>query len=358
MESMVDHRDFWKGKKVLITGHTGFKGSWLSQVLIQFEAELIGFSLEPNVDDNPLYFSLDLSSNIIESFGDIRSEELIHNVISKYKPEIIFHLAAQPLVRESYYNPVLTFETNVMGTVNLLEAVRKNTCVKSCVCITTDKVYKNKEWHWGYRENDTLGGHDPYSNSKACCELVIESYRNSFFLNNSDQLIASVRAGNVIGGGDFSKDRLLPDIMNSIFLNKKLEIRSPKAIRPWQHVLDPLNGYLILANKLFSGESKYCDAWNFGPNPEGFAQVDEMIKLINNIHFEDIDIDLVDADLHETSTLKLDISKAKQELSWDPNWDLKNTIEKVYEWYSDYFKSPSNAKTTTINQINNFFNIK
>ncbi|MDH5655975.1 MAG: CDP-glucose 4,6-dehydratase, partial [Spirochaetia bacterium] len=268
--------NIYKNKSVFVTGHTGFKGSWLTLWLENLSAKVSGFSLDPEADPN--HWNL-ISSRAVDVRGDINHFENLKAAITEAKPEIVFHLAAQPLVRRSYREPLNTWQTNVAGTANLLEACRSVKSVKAVVVITTDKCYENKEWEWGYRENDRLGGHDPYSASKAACELVVDSYRKSFF-NEKGVLIASARAGNVIGGGDWSEDRLLPDLVRAISEKKILEIRSPGATRPWQHVLDPLAGYLLLGQKLLEGGGEFAEAWNFGPTHEGNRTVKELLEEI------------------------------------------------------------------------------
>ena len=275
-------RGVYKGKKVLVTGHTGFKGSWLSLWLIKLGAKVIGYALEPPTNSN--HFEL-LNLDMVSIIGDIRDRDRLNAIFKKYKPEVVFHLAAQPLVRYSYINPVETFETNVMGTINVFEACRITESVKAIVNITSDKCYENKEWIWGYRESDPLGGYDPYSASKGCAELVTSSYRKSFFnpedySKKHNTLLASARSGNVIGGGDWGKDRLIPDIVRAISKNEKLYIRNPKATRPWQHVLEPLSGYLFLGQMLLEGKTEFADAWNFGPNEGCHTDVETVVKKI------------------------------------------------------------------------------
>ncbi len=336
---MID-QNFWKDKKVLITGHTGFKGSWLSMWLYSMGAKITGYALDPHTTPN-LYQLAKIDSLVSSIISDIRDKDSLEKVISTIKPEIIFHLAAQPIVRDSYKNPIETYEINVMGTVYLLEAVRKSKSVKVVVNVTTDKVYENKEWYWGYRENEPLGGYDPYSSSKACSELVTSAYRNSFF-NPKDYkthglAIATARAGNVIGGGDWAFDRLIPDITRALLSKKVINIRNPKAVRPWQHVLEPLSGYLILAQKLYQHGARYTGAWNFGPDDNDLKMVEWITNYMinkwgNRVSYK---IDLRDHP-HETTYLKLDNSKAKLELGWYPKWNLEIGLEKVIEWIIAY----------------------
>ena len=278
--------DFEK-KKILITGHTGFKGSWLTLWLTKLGAKVIGYSLEPPTKPS-LFEILNLKEKIVHIIGDIKDEEKLKNIFKKYKPDIVFHLAAQSLVRFSYKEPKLTYETNVMGTLNVLEAVREAKSVKVVIIVTSDKCYENKEWVYGYRENDPLGGHDPYSSSKACAELVVEAYRNSFFnpknYGKTHQVaLATVRAGNVIGGGDWQVDRLIPDCVKALSKGKPIKIRNPNAIRPWQHVLEPLSGYLLLVQKMWKEPTKYCEAWNFGPYEKDIATVKEIVEKVINL---------------------------------------------------------------------------
>lgn len=326
--------NIFKGKNVLVTGHTGFKGSWLSIWLRELGANVIGYALKPNsLKDN---FSIcGLKNHIIDVRGDIRNQHLINKVFEKYKPDIVFHLAAQPLVRYSYMHPKYTYEVNLMGTLNILEAVRNCEKTKAAIIITSDKCYENKEWIWGYRENDAMGGYDPYSSSKGCTELLVSSYRKSFFNNKG---LASVRAGNVIGGGDWSCDRIVPDCINALEANESIVIRNPKAVRPWQHVLEPLSGYLKLGENILKDANKYSGAWNFGPNGESIISVEEvtkrLIKYWGNGTYKIIQSN--GNDVHEANLLNLDISKAKFNLQWKPKWSIDEAIEKTVEWYKNY----------------------
>jgi len=334
--------DFYKGKTVLVTGHTGFKGSWLSYWLNLLGSYVIGYSLEPNT--SPSHFEiLKLKEKIHSIIGDIRDRDKLIDVFRKHKPEIVFHLAAQPLVRESYLKPYETYETNLIGTLNILEACRVTNNVKSVVIIATDKCYKNNEWVYGYREIDQLGGYDPYSSSKACVEILTESYRNSFF-NHKDYgkkhstLIATARAGNVIGGGDWSKDRLVPDIIRSIFDNQVLKIRNPKAVRPWQHVLEPLSGYLMLAMKLFNGNKEFAEAWNFGPKDSDCISVESVLTEFKK-HWDKFKYELsINNELHESQFLKLDCSKANYILKWEPVWNFEKCVKRTAEWYKNFYE--------------------
>jgi len=340
-------KGIYKDKTVLVTGHTGFKGSWLAYWLAEMGAKIIGYSLEPATTPN--HFELLnsqlplINSNLVSIIEDIRNLAKLNETIAIYKPEIVFHLAAQPLVRGSYIDPITTYETNVMGTLNIFEACRKNN-VKAIINITSDKCYENKEWLWGYRENDPMGGYDPYSSSKGCAELLTSSYRNSFF-NVRDYkithntLLASCRAGNVIGGGDWAKDRLMTDIMMSVSQNKKVKIRNPKATRPWQHVLEPLSGYLLIGQKLLEEKKEYADAWNFGPSDEGSITVEEVVKKIKK-YWDKIDYEISEDknQPHEANLLKLDCSKAHIMLRWKSVWDSDTTFEKTVNWYKAFYE--------------------
>jgi len=342
----------YKGKKILITGHNGFKGSWLSLWLKELGADVIGYSLEPPTEPN-LFGALSLNKKIIHIIGDVRDEKNLFSIFKKYKPEFVFHLAAQPLVRLSYTEPKLTYETNIMGTINVLEVVRKTNSVKVCIVITTDKCYENKEWIYGYREIDPMGGYDPYSSSKACAELVVSAYRNSFF-NPKDYgkmhnvALSSARAGNVIGGGDWGEDRLIPDCVKTLSQNKIINIRNPQATRPWQYVLEPLNGYLLLGSKMYKDGAKYSSAWNFGPNDENIITVDELVKLvIKNWGSGIYKVDNYNYP-HEADLLKLDISKARTFLGWNPIYNIYETIERTINWYKNFYNDVGKEKLCEI----------
>ncbi len=322
--------DIYRGKRVLITGHTGFKGSWLSLWLTKLGAQITGVALPPEVN----YSHWDLLNLRIEDHRiDIRNFEAIERVIMQTRPEIVFHLAAQPLVRRSYRDPLETWSTNVMGTANVLEACRHQDSVRAIVAVTTDKCYENKEWSWGYRENDALGGHDAYSASKAASELVAASYRSAFFHHSDAPLVATARAGNVIGGGDWSEDRLIPDLVRSIQRQECLEIRSPGATRPWQHVLESLSGYLLLGQKLLVGNKESAEAWNFGPEPEGNKTVAEVLNKLKGCLPELVwKVDSINQP-HEANLLYLDSSKARRSLGWQPVWDIDDTLIRTADWY-------------------------
>ena len=343
----------YEGKKVFLTGHTGFKGSWLALWLKELGAEVMGYSLEPNT--NPSLFNLcEIDKDIKSIFGDIRDSKRLEQAMIEFQPDIVFHLAAQPLVRLSYNEPKMTYETNVIGTLNVYEAAKKCKSVKSIVSITTDKCYENKEWEYGYRENDPMGGYDPYSSSKGCAELLTSSYRNSFFKEIGVNL-ASTRAGNVIGGGDWAEDRLIPDLVRAISNNKPLIIRNPIATRPWQHVLEPLSGYLWLGSQLLQGKNQFSCGWNFGPNDSDVLSVEEILKIsLNEWGRGSYEVDK-SAHPHEAKLLKLDISKARAELKWHPVYEAKTTIAKTIEWYKNFYDNKNiDIKECTINQIKEY----
>ena len=357
LENMVIDTSFWAGKVVFLTGHTGFKGGWLSLWLQALGAKVTGYSLPPPT--NPSLFEVARVADGMTSIeGDIRDLARLAAVMAECQPEIVIHMAAQPLVRYSYQNPVETYSTNVMGTVNLLEAVRQVNSVKVVINITSDKCYDNREWIWGYRENEPMGGYDPYSSSKGCAELVAAAYRNSYFnpkeFDRHGVALASVRAGNVIGGGDWAEDRLIPDIMRAIIQRKPVLIRNPHAIRPWQHVLEPLSGYLLLAQKLWEDGAAYGEGWNFGPNDEDAKQVLWIVECLTRIWGEGASWALDGGDHpHEAHYLKLDCSKAKARLGWHPKWELAQTVEKIVEWHKA-MEQGEDMKTKTLDQISQF----
>ena len=344
----------YKNKTVLVTGHTGFKGSWLCFWLSQMGAKVVGYSLE--APTNPNHIEL-LNLDIVSIIGDIRDLDKLNQVFNEYKPDIVFHLAAQPLVRLSYENPIETYETNVMGTLKVFEACRSNN-VKAIVNITSDKAYENKEWIWGYRENDPMGGYDPYSSSKGCADILATSYRNSYFnpkeyKKTHNTLLATCRAGNVIGGGDWAKDRLITDIMISVSLDKKVNIRNPKATRPWEHVLEPLSGYLHIGQKLLEEKVEFAEAWNFGPSDEGSITVEEVVQNVKK-HWDKIDYEINQApnQLHEANLLKLDCTKANTILKWKDVWDSETTFEKTVKWYKAYYEN--NKEILTQNDLESY----
>lgn len=352
------NKDFYKDKRVFITGNTGFKGSWLSIILHMKGAIVKGYSLKPPT--NPSMYKLcGLDKKINSTYGDIRDKVHLSKEIKEFQPDIIFHLAAQPLVRLSYQKPSETFEINIMGIVNLFEALREVESVRAVLNVTTDKCYENKEGFWGYRENDVLGGYDPYSSSKACSELITGAYRSSFFnpsqYKNHKVAIATARAGNVIGGGDFSLDRLIPDIIRGIQNNEKIPIRNPQSIRPWQHVLDPLTGYLILAEKLYLKGSDYGEAWNFGPKETNERDVLYIIsKLCSLFGYENMYHVEKDVQPHETSYLKLDSYKSRKLLGYMPKLSMDEALEMTAQWYRVYMENSKDLYDLTISQIKKY----
>ena len=356
---MVDFFDnFYKGKRVLVTGHTGFKGSWLSIWLHAMGAEVVGVGLNPYSEKDNFVLSGIGKKIKADIRADIRDGHKMKDIFAKYQPEIVFHLAAQPLVRLSYEIPVETYETNVMGSINIMEAAKVIDSVKVVVMITTDKCYDNKEHIWGYRENEPMGGYDPYSSSKGAAEIAIASWRRSFF-NPADYgikhhvSIASARAGNVIGGGDWAKDRIIPDCIQALEAGHSIEIRSPKAIRPWQHVLEPLNGYLLLAAKMWAEPTEYCEGWNFGPRMESITSVWEVATKLTNHYGKGELKDVSDSTaLHEANLLMLDISKAKFRLGWEPRTNIDQCIALVADWYKRYQKE--NVFNLCLEQIKTF----
>lgn len=348
---------FYQGKKVLVTGHTGFKGSWLCKILVNCGAEVTGYSLQPLT--NPSLFEIShIGEQMTSVIGDIRNYQELGKCFCEIQPEIVFHLAAQPIVRESYKNPRYTYETNVMGTVNVLECVRNSKSVKSFLNVTTDKVYLNKEWQWGYRENEELDGYDPYSNSKSCSELVTHSYVNSFFGDKragNHVSISTARAGNVIGGGDFAQDRIIPDCVRSAMKNEKIIVRNPYSTRPYQHVLEPLYVYLMIAQAQY-GNEQYAGWYNVGPEDRDCYQTGELVNLFvkcwgNNLQW----VSQNNGGPHEANFLKLDCSKVKSVFGWMPRWNLETAVEKTAEWYKAW-SSGQNVRQCMDAQIEEFFN--
>jgi len=337
----MDFNKIYQGKKVFLTGNTGFKGSWMAFWLQKLGAEVVGYALEPNT--NPNHFSI-LSLDYKTHLNNILDLDTLKKSIKEAKPDIVFHLAAQPLVRYSYLNPVETYMTNVMGTVHLMEACRGVESIRGVVVVTTDKCYENKEQKEGYKETDPMGGYDPYSSSKGCSELAVNSYRNSFFnvdkFGKSHQaLIASARAGNVIGGGDWSMDRLIPDLIKSATIGEKTIIRYPKATRPWQHVLEPISGYLMLGQRLLNGEKEFAEGWNFGPEEEEVLTVEEVLNIAQSTwDIIDFEVDKSNNPFHEAGLLSLNISKAKSKLGWIPKWNNQTAILKTIEWYKEFYR--------------------
>lgn len=344
---------FYKNKTVLITGHTGFKGTWMCKILAMQGANVIGYALDAPTE--PSLFKISkIENDIVSVIGDIRDLSKLKETLDKYKPEIVIHMAAQPIVRESYKNPVYTYETNVMGTVNLLEAVRLCESVKSVVNVTTDKVYKNNEWEWGYRENDVLDGYDPYSNSKSCSDLVTNSFIKSFF-NNKNVAISTCRAGNVIGGGDFASDRIIPDCVRAMEENIKIIVRNPHSTRPYQHVLEPVCAYLMIAMKQYENAEKYASSYNVGPDDCDCVTTGDLVSIFCDKwgdKAEWVDVSEMDAP-HEAGFLKLDCSKIKNVFNWKPKWHINEAIANTVEWSRSYLNG-YNVIETLEKQINEY----
>lgn len=345
--------DFYKNKRILVTGHTGFKGSWLALWLKNMGAQVYGYALPPETE-NSHFNLLKLETEITHIEGNLLDYEKLMKTFQDIQPEIVFHLAAQALVRLSYDEPKLTFDSNVTGSVNVLEAIRRTKSIKSVIYVTSDKCYKNKEWIWGYRENDELGGHDPYSASKAAAEIVFSSYLDSFFSKNENIGIASVRAGNVIGGGDWALDRIVPDCIRSIMKDKEIEIRNPYATRPWQHVLEPLSGYMLLAQRLYENPVKFSGSWNFGPSIDSIKTVKELTeKTIEILGKGSISIGPKDKHKHEAGLLHLNCDKSNHQLGWHPVWNFEQTMHITIEWYKDYLKG-TNPTALSLKNIHQF----
>lgn len=343
---------FWRGKRVFLTGHTGFKGSWLSLWLQSMGAELHGLALEPPT--SPALFDVGrVGAGMTSTMGDIRDYKTVHAAMLACKPDIVIHMAAQPLVRYSYQAPVETYATNVMGTVHVLEAARQIGTARAIVNVTTDKCYENKEWVWGYREDEPMGGYDPYSNSKGCSELVTSAYRRSYF-QNSGVALASARAGNVIGGGDWALDRLVPDILRAFERNEPVVIRNPRATRPWQHVLEPLSGYLVLAERLHTEGQAWAEGWNFGPHDEDAKPVQWIVEHLVRVWGKGASWKLDHANNpHEANYLKLDISKAKARLGWQPRWNLAMALEQIVDWQHAWL-AKRDVQATCLAQISTY----
>jgi CDP-glucose 4,6-dehydratase len=351
---MMNTFKFWRGKRVFITGHTGFKGSWLCLWLQSLGANVIGYALAPPTDPS-LYVLAGVDSLVDSTIADVRDAVSLQQALQKADPEIVIHMAAQPLVRESYRNPVGTYAVNVMGTVHLLEAIRQCRNVKAIVNVTTDKCYENREWHWSYRENEAMGGYDPYSSSKGCSELVTASYRNSFFnpaeYTTHGVALASARAGNVIGGGDWADDRLICDCVRALLQGEVILIRNPHSVRPWQHVLEPLSGYLLLARKLFEEGVAYAQGWNFGPHDSDAKPVEWIVQQLCKSWGQGASYRLDQGDHpHEATYLKLDCSKAKAQLGWQARWDLQQALVSIVEWTQGY-QSGADLKALCLEQI-------
>jgi CDP-glucose 4,6-dehydratase len=354
---MVINVKFWAGKRVFITGHTGFKGSWLSLWLQHLGAEVTGYSLEPPTRPS-LFEVAEIGEEMKSLIGDVRDGETLATEMGAVAPDIVIHMAAQPLVRYSYLSPVETYSINVMGVVHLLEAVRKTPSVRAVINVTSDKCYENREWAWGYRENEPMGGYDPYSNSKGCAELVTAAYRNSFFnpgkYGDHNIALASARAGNVVGGGDWAKDRLIPDILKAMEKGEKIRIRSPYAIRPWQHVLEPLSGYLSLAERLYLEGPSFSEGWNFGPSDEDARPVQWIVENLVALWGDEAAWELDDnPQPHEATYLKLDCSKARARLCWKPRWPLKHALDKIVIWHKAYHNR-QDMRALTIQQIDEY----
>jgi CDP-glucose 4,6-dehydratase len=357
LENLVMNRMFWHTKKVFLTGHTGFKGSWLSLWLQLLGAQASGFALQPPT--SPSLFDLgEVSQGMHSQIGDIRDLPALQSALKREQPDIVIHMAAQSLVRYAYQNPVETFETNVMGTVHVLEAARHCDSVRVVLCVTSDKCYENREWVWGYRENDPMGGHDPYSGSKGCSELVVAAYRRSFFsselLDRHPAAIASVRAGNVIGGGDWAKDRLVPDTLKAFMESRPVCVRNPHAVRPWQFVLDPLAGYLRLVEKLWDSEGAFTEGWNFGPGDEDARPVQWVVEKIAEFWSERASWQVAEGQhAHEAHYLKLDCSKAREHLQWKPRLSLTEALAWTVDWYRG-FQDGKNMAILTKKQITDY----
>lgn len=341
---------FYKGKRVFITGHTGFKGVWLCKMLVNAGAEITGYGLEP---EGALFEISEIGRDIQSVTGDIRDREKLTRVFKEAEPEIVLHLAAQPLVRDSYQDPAYTYETNVMGTVNILECIRHSDMVRSFLNVTTDKVYKNKEWEWGYRENEELDGYDPYSNSKSCSELVTHGYQRSFFQDRKTA-VSTVRAGNVIGGGDFSRDRIIPDCIRAVKAGQKIKVRNPKSTRPYQHVLDPLSVYLMIAGMQYY-DKKYEGYYNVGPGDEGCCQTGRLVELFCQAWGDGAKWAVwYDEGPHEAGMLKLDCSKLRNTFGWQPRWNIETAVEKTVEW-SKCWLFGEDVRSCMDRQIEEFF---
>lgn len=345
--------NFYRGKKILVTGHTGFKGGWLTAWLKSLGAHVIGLGLPPSTTPN-LFDSICLGCDMVSIFGDIRELPVVSAIFQQHSPEIVFHNAAQPLVRRSYREPVETYGTNVMGTVHVLEAARNTPSVRSVVVVTSDKCYENREWFWGYREEDALGGHDPYSSSKGCAELVTAAYQRSFFAKESAASVATARAGNVIGGGDWSEDRLVPDIVRGIAANQPIVVRRPDSVRPWQHVLEPLRGYMMLAQRLWQNH-EFAEPWNFGPREEDAIPVGDLGKrMVSHWGKGDLRFQPDPAAPHEAQYLRLNTAKARTRLGWKPVLELEQALRWTVDWYRSFYENPQSAATETAEQIRDY----
>ena len=357
MENLVIDAQFWRGRRVFVTGHTGFKGSWLSLWLQKLGAEVAGFALAPDTDPN-LFDLAEVARDMQSITGNVKDLAALRDSMRRFDPEVVFHLAAQSLVRLSYEDPVETFATNIMGTVNVLEAGRGISSLRAIVVVTSDKCYENREWEWGYRENEPMGGHDPYSSSKGCAELVTAAYRSSFFAEPAKDCgpvaVASARAGNVIGGGDWAKDRLVPDIMRALVAGQPVLIRNPSAVRPWQFVLEPLAGYLLLAQRLCEDGASFAQAWNFGPHDQDCRPVSWLVARLAEAWGEAVQWEVDGRDQrHEANFLKLDISKATNRLHWRPRWSLSQTLDSIARWHRAHC-SGADMRSVVLRQIEQF----
>lgn len=352
MENLVIDPAFWRNKRVLLTGHTGFKGGWLALWLQQMQAQVFGLALPPATQPN-LFEVANVAVDMCSTIGDIADHAIVEDTFRQIQPEIVIHMAAQSLVRYSYLHPLQTYQSNVMGTLHILEALRHTESVKAAVLITTDKCYQNREWIWRYRENDALGGHDPYSSSKACVELMVDSYRKSFFGGRSSTAVATARAGNVIGGGDWAPDRLLPDIIKAYEYGEKVLIRNPYSVRPWQHVLEPLSGYLGLAQRLYMQGQEYAEAWNFGPYGETEHTVQWLVEQIAK-YWPDLKAEVtMTPQPHEAKTLKLDCSKARERLKCRERWTLPEAIQRTLAWHQQH-RSGGDMRQFCFEQIEDY----
>ncbi|MEB0041405.1 MULTISPECIES: CDP-glucose 4,6-dehydratase [unclassified Pseudomonas] len=356
MEAVGLSPEFWRGKRVLLTGHTGFKGSWLALWLKSLGANVTGFALDPSTEPN-LYALAQVGVGLNDQRGDLRDLGALLEVMTDVEPEIVLHLAAQPLVREGYRDPLGTYSSNVMGTLNLLEAIRQVGCVRACVLVTTDKVYANKEWLWPYRESEALGGHDPYSSSKACCELLAQSYAASFFAADRyaehGLALATARAGNVLGGGDFAPERLIPDVLKAWSAGEPVTLRYPQAVRPWQHALEPLAGYLQLAAALYEKGPEFGGPWNFGPSESDMCSVGEVVDQLAQRWPLAPGLRIEPSDLHEAALLRLDSSRAHQLLAWHPRWSLQQGLEQTLDWHLAW-KGGADMGEVTLAQLNQY----
>ena len=352
LKAMSVDADFWRGKRVFLTGHTGFKGGWLSLWLQQLGAELRGYALAP-AQPHSLFAQARVADGMASEIADVRDLAALQSALAEFRPEIVIHLAAQPLVRQSYIDPVETYATNVMGTVHLLEAVRRTPGVRAVVNVTTDKCYENREWAWGYREDEAMGGHDPYSSSKGCAELVSSAYRRSFFQHGGASL-ATARAGNVIGGGDWATDRLVPDILRAFERNEAVVVRNPHATRPWQHVLDPLAGYLTLAQRLWHDGAAFAEGWNFGPRDEDARPVQWVVEQLAERWGDGARWQLDAGEHpHEAHFLKLDISKARARLRWEPRWRLADALGHTVAWHRAWRRG-EDVRALCVTQIDQY----